>query len=801
MFSDVVGSTRLWGKDPDAMSASLRLHDALFTATIARFGGHVFATAGDSFAAAFDRSSAGIECAGALHDALAGIDWGAGPTLSVRIGLHAGEAEERGGNYFGRSVNLAARVMSVAHGGQCVFTDSVRDSAGVRATDLGVHTLRDIETPVRINQLGEEEFAPLWSVGVGIVSLPLPRTSLIGREESVGHVRKLVASHRLVTITGVGGCGKTRLAIEVAYREVPSHPDGVWFVDLSTIADAIALPGAVASALDLGIVPGVDPFDQIATYLASREALLVVDNCEHLVDVVAEWLDVLIARCARLTVLATSREMLGIDGELPWKIPSLTSGSDEAAVQLFIDRAASIGVTIAENEATVALLGDIARRLDGIPLAIELAAARTQALELAEIRDLLDDRFRLLSGGARRSRQRQTTLEGAVQWSYDLLSDAEQAMLQVLSVFQGGFTIADAASVAGMQRLATVDVVESLVAKSLVDVTRDGAGHLRHRLLETIRLFAFARLVDAGDADATRDRHMEHFYRDEGCATLEEYLSLRMTTRLGHEYENFRSAATWALEQGRPDVTARIAAFLVEPAGARGETPLMIRYLQLPAEMSIEDRILVNTQLGFVSVIVGDTATAQAAIAVALELAERHPGEWATYAIANQGARLAFFGQLAEAGLILRDTIRSAEQFAGPRIQALVADWLTIYLLQAWRWQETIDVVDHTLEIAPDYGYRHAIEANRATALVALGRIDEAQRALITRADIPEASQWAQMSLVCAHAVMGHTHTPEVAAKSLASVTAEFVARRPQLTSDFLIGFAYLSLDSPMVGV
>ena len=175
MFSDVVGSTRLWGKDPNAMSASLRLHDALFTATIARFGGHVFATAGDSFAAAFNRSSAGIECAGALHDALAGIDWGAGPALSVRIGLHAGEAEERGGNYFGRSVNLAARVMSVAHGGQCVFTDSVRDSAGVRATDLGVHTLRDIDTPVHLNQLGVEEFAPLWSVGVGIVSLQIGR--------------------------------------------------------------------------------------------------------------------------------------------------------------------------------------------------------------------------------------------------------------------------------------------------------------------------------------------------------------------------------------------------------------------------------------------------------------------------------------------------------------------------------------------------------------------------------------------------------------------------------------------------
>ena len=792
MFSDVVGSTRLWGKDPDAMSASLRLHDELFNATIARFGGHVFATAGDSFAAAFNAASAGVECAGALQAGLATMDWGTGPALSVRIGLHAGKAEERGGDYFGPSVNLSARVMSVAHGGQCLFTDTVRDSAAIDATDLGVHTLRDIETPMHLNQLGDEEFPALLSVGVGIVSLPLPRTSLVGRGESVAHVRKLVGSHRLVTITGVGGCGKTRLAIEVAFREVPSHPEGVWFVDLSTIADEVALPGVIASALDLSIVPDIDPLEQIATYLAPREALLVVDNCEHLVDDVADWLDVLLARCARLTVLATSREMLGIDGELPWKIPSLTSGSSQAAVQLFVDRAASVGVTIADDDATVAMLADIAQRLDGIPLAIELAAARTQTLELVEIRDLLDDRFRLLSGGARRAQQRQATLEGAVQWSYDLLSEAEQTMLQVLSVFQAGFAIEDAAEVAGMDRLATVDVVESLVAKSLVDVTRDGAGHLRHRLLETIRLFALARLVDADDADATRDRHMEHFYRDDGCESVEESLSLRSRTRMGREYENFRAAVTWAIERGRPEVAARIAALLNEAAGARGETPFVIRCLELPAEMSLEDRIMVNAERGWIAAMAGDTETAQHASAVALELAEGQSSEWAIDARGLHGAALALFGQLAEAEPILRDALRSAEQHSGPRLQALTATYLTIILMHGWRWQETIEVMDRALEIAPDFGNRQLHEAIRAMALLMLGRIDEAQQAINATADIGDASQWAQVKVVCAHAVIGHTHTPEVAGKSLASVTAEYVARRPQLTSDFLVGFAYV---------
>jgi hypothetical protein len=379
-----------------------------------------------------------------------------------------------------------------------------------------------------------------------------------------------------------------------------------------------------------------------------------------------------------------------------------------------------------------------------------------------------------------------------VKWSYDLLSDTEQAMLQVLSVFQGGFAIADVAAVAEMDRLATTDVIEALVAKSLVDVTRDGSGHLRHRLLETIRLFALARLVDAGEGDSTRDRHMEHFYRDDGCASLEEAWSLRTVTKLGAEYENFRSAATWALERGRPEVTARIAFFLAEPAADRGESQLIIRCLQLPADLSPEDRIFVDAQLSWQSVIAGDITTAQDAISTALELAQHHPGEAALFASMIQGGRLAYFGELAASAVILRDALRSAEQLAGPRVQTVAVNFLTVYLLQSWRWQETVDVVDHAIEIASDYGSRHVIEVNRATALLALDRVEDAERATITLADAPEYSQWAQMNLICAHMVMGHTHTPDIAAKSLASLTAEFVARRPQLASDFLVGFAYL---------
>ena len=275
-------------------------------------------------------------------------DWGSWPAISVRIGLHLGEAEERDGNYFGPSVNQAARVMAVAHGGQCVLTDAVRDAAGITATDLGVHKLRDIETPVHLSQLGDQQFPPLWSVGTGIVSLPSPRTSFVGRDESVVTVRRLLAAEQLVTLTGVGGCGKTRLAIEVAHQEVPAHPEGVWFVDLAAIADdAGRSAGTFATALEVTIDelrPATGSTCCIPGTAVRRS--MVVDNCEHVIEDVAELLDALLERCPRLRVLATSRESLEIDGEHTWKVPSLATGADSAGVQLFVDRATAAGSVI-----------------------------------------------------------------------------------------------------------------------------------------------------------------------------------------------------------------------------------------------------------------------------------------------------------------------------------------------------------------------------------------------------------------------------------------------------------------------
>lgn len=792
LFSDVVGSTRLWSKDAVAMSASLQVHDRIFTELIALFGGHIFSTAGDSFAAAFPSARDAVRCAEEIQSAVAQDDWRGGPPLLVRIGLHLGEAEERNGNYFGLTVNQAARVMAVAHGGQTLLTDEVRDAADVTTTDLGSHVLRDIEGTVHLNQLGTATFPPPWSVSAGTISLPSPRTSLVGREDSVEEVRRLLSRHRLVTLVGVGGCGKTRLAIEAAYREVPTHPGGVWFVDLSTISDAIALPGAFASTLGLSISTTSTASEQIATYLAPREALVVADNCEQVVEAVAEFLDDLLARAPHLRVIATSRESLEVDGEFSWKVPSLGTGANEAAIKLFFERAAAAGATLPDDDATTSLVGEIVKSLDGIPLAIELAAARTRSMDLAELSRRLDDRFRLLSGGSRRSRQRQATLEGAVQWSYDLLTDDERSLLQTISVFQGGFSVADVAAVAGVSEYVAMDLIDSLVAKSLIDVARDHRGHVRHRLLETIRLFALSRLIDAGLADAVRDRHLEHFYNDRAGESLDNWVSLDTVTRTGSEYENFRSAATWALERGRPEATARLAAINHEAGAQRGEVQLVIDCLKLPADLSPRDRINVSASLAYELLWLGDLGGASEAIQTALKINEDHPSDFAIWAMLVDGIMLGVFAD--HVGMVERFV--AARQLAAERYGAAVLGLMDFQLgwsdVMMLRYPEALKRFEAALHV-PNAGYRHLIEVNRAWALLAQDRLDEAVSAVDSFSEVPTGSQWGYLNLVFSHAVAAHTNLPEQVARSLARGAKELVARQPQVSSTVLQGFAYLA--------
>jgi predicted ATPase len=773
------------------MSASLRIHDKIFNETITKYAGHVFSTAGDSFAAAFGRASLAVECAEAIQCSLSEVDWGSWPALSVRLGLHQGEAEERDANYFGPTVNQAARVMAVAHGGQVLLTDGVRDVSGVTVTDLGTHNLRDIETAIHVSQLGIHEFPPLRTTTAGIVSLPSPRTSLVGREESVTKVRQLLATHRLVTLTGIGGCGKTRLAIEVAHRESLSHPQGVWFVDLSTIADEVALPGAFAAALRLTIDVDQDQSEAIANYLAPRDALLIVDNCEHMVDEVADLLDVLLGSCDQIRVLATSRESLEIDGEFTWKIPSLSSADGAPAVQLFVERAQAAGAEVPNDDESTAAIIEIVDRLDGIPLAIELAAARTRTMEVTEILGLLDDRFRLLSGGARRSRQRQATLEGTVQWSYELLDEAEKQMLQVLSVFQGGFALPDVASVASASPLEARRIVDALAAKSLVDVTRDATGGLRHRLLETIRLFALEQLIERGETEETRDRHLAHFHAEPAGSSLEVWASFAGMHRVDVEYENLRSAAMWAIEQDRTAMAQRLMALISEGAEARGEVQLVIDCLELNCGLEPQDRIFVNSRLGIALNTHRHERRAESVLQAACATGAEYPSDYLVGALIYSGINRVAQRDVPGARADYEAAREFADAHCGINVRAMSRIAMLGQLVGEWRFSELVVLCDEWIVKAPEFGFRHIFEGARAWGLLRLDRIDEATAATSSFTAVPPASQWAALNLVIRHAVLAHTDGPDEAARSMARVTSELVARRPLLCSDVLQVFAY----------
>jgi predicted ATPase len=721
-------------------------------------------------------------------------DWGAGPRLTVRVGLHLGSAEERDGNFFGPPVNQAARVMQSAHGGQCLMTDVVRDAISAPSVDLGRHLLRDIDTPVHLYQLGVAAFPPLANRTIGASSLPSPRTSLIGRRKDVQEVRRLVDTHRLVTLTGVGGCGKTRLAIEVAHRQAPLYPDGIWFVDLSPVSDPEALLGPFVGTFALSLPVGAAPQQEIAAYLAPRSALLVIDNCEHVIDAIATFVDELLERCPLLTVLTTSREALAIDGEYTWHVPSLATGAASPAVQLFIERATAVGTIVGRDDPTLRTISEIVARLDGIPLAVELAAAITRTLDIGEIRSRLDDPFSLLTGGTTRGRGGTVTLEGAVRWSYDLLSEAEQRMLRSLSVFHGGFDLDDAVALSGAPAPEARRLVAALVAKSLVDVSRGDDAHLRHRLLDTIRLFALARLADAGDAERLRDQHMTHFAGDPVARTYDAWASYAGIERIWREYENFRAAGARAITRGKPVVAARIASVLSDASVMRGEADTMIEWMRRPGPLEPGDRLIIRSFLGWVLLLQFDTDEAILALDDAITAGEHCDSDFLVGALLYRGLWASIRGEVE----LDRDSIDAASRLADERFGGNACGTTAVArsarLATKFRYDEIVEVCDACIDAAPRYGYRHIIESFRAWALLRSGRIDAAAAAVAAFSPIPRGSRWEIMNLSAEAVVSAHTEGAEPAARRLAQVASELVARRPEMDQEVLECFAYFAL-------
>lgn len=570
LLADVEGSTRLWETQPDEMTAAVaRLDQVLADVVAARDGVRpVEQGEGDSFVVAFTRASDAVACALDLQRApLAPI--------RLRIGIHTGEVKLRDvGNYIGPTINRTARLRDLAHGGQTVLSGAtelmVIDQlpADVSLTDLGSHPLRDLPRPERVVQLCHPdlrtEFPPLRTPKAVVRhNLPPQLTSFVGRQEEIENLREGLKANRLVTLTGAGGAGKTRLAVHVAAALAAEYGEGVCYVDLAPITHPVVVPVTAARALGLPDQPGRSTIDTLQQHLRDRHLLLVLDNCEHLLDASASMVAALLGAAPRLTVLATSREPLGVTGEAGWQVRSL-SLSDEA-IELFSDRArlARTGFTV--DDENVREVTEICRRLDGMPLAIELAAARVRTLSLTEIIDSLHDRFRLLTGGSRIAVRRQQTLRASVDWSHALLTDTERVLFRRLAVFLGGFDLDAAQAVAGadgVERYQVLDQLTLLVDKSLV-VAENLTGRTRYRLLETVRQYALEKLGESGEADAVRSRHCDHYTSI--AALLDAPARTDYDQRLTQaevEMDNLRSALGWNLETSNTERALSLASSL-----------------------------------------------------------------------------------------------------------------------------------------------------------------------------------------------------------------------------------------------
>jgi predicted ATPase len=598
LFTDVEGSTRRWEADAEGMRAALTAHDEVLRGLIQGHGGWLFKHTGDGVCAAFASPRSAVDAAVAAQRAL---------ELPVRMGLATGEAELRDGDYFGAVLNRAARVMAAGHGGQILLADSTAGLlSGVDLVDLGPRRLRDLPTAVGLFQVRatglRTDFPALRALDASPGNLRAAATSFVGRESEVAELQAAMKAHRLVTLTGVGGVGKTRLALEVAARLADEFPDGVWFFELAAVTDPAAVPDAVAAVLGITQQPGKTVTESVASALEGRLRLLVIDNCEHVLDAAADLIEAILTHSATVRVLATSREGLGVTDEHLWPVPSLDvdAGINSAAVFLFIERAQAVSPRFSViNADEAAAVVEICRRLDGIPLAIELAASRMASMTAIEVRDRLDQRFRLLVG-SRRGLSRHHTLRHAVAWSYDLLDDTEKALLERCSVFAGGFDLHSACAITGSDDdFATLDLLDALVRKSLLVADRS-AGRTRFSMLETIRQFAEEQLVARGEASEIRAAHSRYFAGREA-----DIMALWDSPRQREAYDwftlelaNLRTAFRWAADQGDLDVAAPIASYvgwlgvavqtfepiawaeeLIEPAGAVDHPRLAFLYV------------------------------------------------------------------------------------------------------------------------------------------------------------------------------------------------------------------------------
>ena len=578
LFTDIEGSTRRWDAHHEAMSAAVQRHDVIGRSAMVAHGGYVFKTLGDAFCVAFARPEAAVAAALDFQRALATEDFAAVGGLRVRSALHIGAAYERGGDYFGPTVHRVARLLSIGHGGQTLLSGVMHDlvlgalppQASLR--DLGEHRLKDLTRPEYVFQLVApelaSEFPALRSLESLANNLPLQMTSFIGREREIEEIVELLGTHRLVTLVGSGGIGKTRTSLQVAANLLDGSGNGVWFVELAPLASGEYIPAAVAQALGLSLPPEGDSVANLIKVIKSWQALLVLDNCEHLIEGAVHFISAVIRGCPKIAVLASSRQGLGVAGEMTFRLPSLAvddgtvgvvtnarEGAVAPAIALFVERANAADRHFTLTDENAPIIVEICRRLDGIPLAIELAAARIKMLSPQQLRDRLDERFRVLTGGSRDVLPRQKTLRALIDWSHDLLDDRERMLFRRLGIFVNGFTL-EAATAVGtsddLDELDLFDVLASLVDKSLV-LAEPAGDALRYRMLESTRAYAREKLDAAGESHDGALRHLRHLrdrFVDERERVMRTGRAEPMDQLIAIELEDLRAALDWGMANG-----------------------------------------------------------------------------------------------------------------------------------------------------------------------------------------------------------------------------------------------------------
>lgn len=720
LFTDIEGSTRHWEERRVAMAEALRRHDELLRAAIEANDGYVFKTVGDAFCAAFSRPLDAVAAAAAAQRALARENWDPIGGLAVRMALHSGATDERDGDYFGPAVNRVARLLAIVHGGQVVASATTAlllrgmlpEQTELR--DLGEHRLKDLTEAERVWQILApglaESFPPLRSLELLSNNLPRQLTPLIGRDDVLAEVEPLVLEQPLVTLLGTGGIGKTRLALQVGADLLDGTGDGSWLVELATLTDAASVATAIASTFGLREQGERPMLDVLAQYLKSRRLLLILDNCEHLIAEVASIADAILRAAPQVRILATSREPLRVAGERVYRVPSLAVPSGESltaedalqygAIAFFTDRARASDANFTLSDENAPIVAEICRRLDGIALAIELAAARVKVMAPRQLAQRLDERFRVLTGGSRTALPRQQTLRALIDWSYGLLSEAEQRLFWRLSIFIGGCAIEAAEAVCGDETLDAIDVIDlvaSLVDKSLVVADVEGYS-TRYRMLESTRAFALEKLEQSGELGVMARRHAR-WAADRADLSYKERWSDGVTerwcARFDPEAENALAAIDWALSH---DEVALAAQVVVGFSGA---------YRRLVGEVEVRKRLEVVLE--------------RLDSAAYLELAAR---TWGTLSRTTGGLRRVEAAQRAAA---------LAEQANDAADTALSFNEMAFGLVQAGRAREAEAAIERAMQLVRENALTgssiHACVLNNA-ALVAndFGRLDQARQ-------------------------------------------------------------------------